>query len=176
MQRRFGAVIGALLLTLTLAGSVSAGDSAAAGPNRLPELAADKARVVFLRQGSVFQAGKPVMLEINGADVAKLRNRDYTYFDLPAGEHFVVVSAFPHTGAFRTGLSLKARQVRFLLVRPNTRQDDRRRLFRDSRRFDVDGGLFDVQEVGAKDGEEYRAAMRYEMPLAPVPALSGRGG
>ena len=88
----------------------------------------------------------------------------------------MVVSAFPHTGAFRSGLVLKPQQVRFLLVRPDTRQDDRRRLFRDSRRFDLDGGLFDVQEVGAKSGEEYRAVMRYKTPLAPVPALPRRGG
>ena len=110
-------------------------------------------------------------MEINGALVAKLRNRDYTFVDLLPGEHYFTVSAFPTTGTFRSGLTLAEKQVRFLLVRPNTRVEERRTLFRDSRRFDLDGGLFDVQEVGVANGEDYRRSMRYRKPIATVPPL-----
>ena len=116
-----------------------------------------------------FQSGKPAELEIYGTTVAKLRNRDYTFVDLPVGEHHFVVSVFPHTGAFRSGLQRKAGQTRFLLVRPDTRQDDRRPLFRKSRRFDIDGGQFEVHEVGPESGEDYRRAMRCRPPLAVTP-------
>ena len=57
-----------------------------------------------------------LQLEINRTTVAKLRNRDYTFVDLPESEHHFVGSVFPHTGAFRSGLQLKAGQTRFLLV------------------------------------------------------------
>lgn len=167
IKRHVGAMIGAALLSLVIY-PLSADDAV---PRALPELADGKARVFFLRQSSVFQSGKPVELEINGAMVAKLRNRDYTYVDLVPGEHYFTVSVFPTTGTFRSGLTLIENQVRFLLVRPNTRQDDRRQLFRDSRRFDLDGGQFDVQEVSAASGEDYRRSMRYQRPLAEVPPL-----
>ena len=45
--------------------------------------------------------------EINRTTVTKLRNRDYTFVDLLEGEHHLVVSVFPHTGAFHSGLQLK---------------------------------------------------------------------
>ena len=117
IKRHIGAMIGAFLLSLAHL-PLSAHD---APPRTLPELAEGKARVFFLRQSSVLQAGKPVDLEINGALVAKLRNRDYTFVDLLPGEHYFTVSAFPTTGTFRSGLTLAEKQVRFLLVRPNTR-------------------------------------------------------
>ena len=37
--------------------------------------------------------------------------------------------------------------------------------------FDLDGGLFDVQEVGVANGEDYRRSMRYRKPIATVPPL-----
>ena len=37
--------------------------------------------------------------------------------------------------------------------------------------FDLDGGLFDVQEVGVTNGEDYRRSMRYRKPIATVPPL-----
>ena len=83
IKRHIGAMIGAFLLSLAHL-PLSADD---APPRTLPELAEGKARVFFLRQSSVFQAGKPVELEINGALVAKLRSRDYTFVDLLPGEH-----------------------------------------------------------------------------------------
>ncbi len=167
IKRHIGAMIGAFLLSLAHL-PLSADD---APPRTLPELAEGKARVFFLRQSSVFQSGKPVELKINGALVAKLRNRDYTFVDLLPGEHYFTVSAFPTTGTFRSGLTLAEKQVRFLLVRPNTRVEERRTLFRDTRRFDLDGGLFDVQEVGVTNGEDYRRSMRYRKPIATVPPL-----
>lgn len=170
--RTIGALTAALLTALAVTGCQT---TETASTSALPAVGDGKARVIFLRQNSVFQSGKPANLEINGKTVAKLGNRDYTYFDLPEGEHYFVVSVFPHTGAFRSGLTLKARQTRFLLVRPDTRQDNRRPLFRDSRRFDLDGGQFDVQEIGAESGEEYRRAMKYKPPLARVPALQRKG-
>jgi hypothetical protein len=171
IERHLGAMMGALLTILTLTGCTTTQQSAPALTSPIPELSEGKGRVIFLRQSSVFQAGKSVELEINGASVAKLRNREYTYFDIPAGEHYFVVSVFPHTGAFRSGLTLKEKQIRFLLVRPDTRQDNRRPLFRDSRKFDLDGGQFDVQEIGPTEGETYRRAMHWREPLAPVPEL-----
>ena len=73
-KRHFGAMIGAALLNLAHL-PLSANDE----PSRaLPELADGKARGFFLRQSSVFQSGKPVELELNGALIAKLRHRDYT--------------------------------------------------------------------------------------------------
>ena len=90
---------------------------------------------------------------------------------MPAGEHYFVVSVFPHTGAFRSDLTLKEKQIRFLLVRPDTRQDNRRSLFRDFRKFELDGGRFDVQEIGQTEGETYRRAMHWREPLASVPKL-----
>jgi hypothetical protein len=90
---------------------------------------------------------------------------------MPAGEHYFVVSVFPHTGAFRSDLTLKEKQIRFLLVRPDTRQDNQRSLFRDSRKFDLDGGQIDVQEIGQTEGETYRRAMHWREPLASVPKL-----
>ena len=88
-----------------------------------PALADGKARVFLLRQNSVSQSGKPAEHEIHRTTVTKPRNRDYTFVELLKGEHHLVVSVFPHTGAFRSGLQLKAVQTRFLLVRPDTRQD-----------------------------------------------------
>ncbi|MBG05445.1 MAG: hypothetical protein CMM59_15375 [Rhodospirillaceae bacterium] len=166
IERRIGAVVGALLTVFFLSACVT---PAPKGQTDGPALADGKARVFFLRQNSVFQSGKPAELEINGTTVAKLRNRDYTFVDLPEGEHHFVVSVFPHTGAFRSGLQLKTGQMRFLLVRPDTRQDDRRPLFRESRRFDIDGGQFEVHEVGPESGEDYRRAMQYRPPLAVTP-------
>jgi len=149
-------------------------NNGAAGPAANAPYARDKrgqSPRCVLRQSSVFQAGKPVELEINGASVAKLQNRKYTYFDIPAGEHYFVVSVFPHTGAFRSGLTLKEKQIRFLLVRPDPRQDNRRFLFRDFRKFDLDGGQFDVQEIGQTEAETHRRAMHWRDPLASVPKL-----
>lgn len=160
--------LGGMLVMLALAGCASPRGGKA--ESTLPAISTGQARVVFLRQGSVFQAGQPVELQINGATVAKLRNRDYTYFDLPPGNHHLVVTVFPHTGSFRTGLTLKDTETRFLLIRPDTRIDDRRPLFRESRRFDLDGGQFDVQEIGTASGEEHRRVMHYSPPLSKVPA------
>lgn len=159
-----------VLIAIGIAGCATPKADPAAEDHKLPAVSEGQARVVFLRQSSVFQSGKPVELQINGAVVAKLKNRDYTYVDLPAGEHYFVVTVFPHTGAFRSGLTLKENDVRFLIVRPDTRQDNRRPLFRDSRRFDLDGGQFNVQEIGPDSGEEYRRAMRYRALIAKPPA------
>ena len=171
IERHLGTMMGALLTILILAGCTTTEQSVPPLASAMPGLSEGKARVVFLRQSSVFQAGKPVELEINGASVAKLRSKEYTYFDIPAGEHYFVVSVFPHAGAFRSGLTLKEKQIRFLLVRPDTRQGNRRPLFRDSRKFDLDGGQFDVQEIGQTEGETYRRAMHWREPLASVPKL-----
>ncbi len=171
IKRHTGTMMCALLVILTLAGCTTTEQPAPPLTPPMPGISEDKARVVFLRQSSVFQAGKPVELEINGASVAKLQNRKYTYFDIPAGEHYFVVSVFPHTGAFRSGLTLKEKQIRFLLVRPDPRQDNRRSLFRDFRKFDLDGGQFDVQEIGQTEAETHRRAMHWRDPLASVPKL-----
>jgi hypothetical protein len=171
IKRHTGAMMSALLAILTLAGCTTTEQAIPPLTPNMTGISEGKARVVFLRQSSVFQAGKPVALEINGASVAKLRNREYTFFDMPAGEHYFVVSEFPHTGAFRSGLTFKERQIRFLLVRPDTRQDNRRSLFRDSRKFDLDSGQFDVQEIRQTEGETYRRAMHWREPLASVPKL-----
>ena len=116
-KRHIGAMIGAFLFSLAHL-PLSADD---APPRALPELAEGKVRVFFLRQSSVFQVRKPVELEINGALVAKLRNRDYTFVDLLPGEHYFLVSAFPATSTFRSDRTLAEKQIRFLLMRPNTR-------------------------------------------------------
>ena len=171
IERHTGAMMGAFLAILTLAGCTTTEQPIPPLTPTMPGISEGKARVVFLRQSSVFQAGKPVELEINGASVAKLRNREYTFFDMLAGEHYFVVSVSPHTGAFRSGLTLMEKQIRFLLVRPDTRQDNRRSLFRNSRKFDLDGGQFDVQEIGQTKGETYRRAMHWREPLASVPKL-----
>jgi len=166
IERRISAVVGALLTVLLVSACVT---PAQRDQTDRPALADGKARVFFLRQNSVFQSGKPAELEINGTTFATLRNRDYTFVDLPEGEHHFVVSVFPHTGAFRSGLQLKAGQTRFLLVRPDTRQDDRRPLFRESRRFDLDGGQFEVHEIGSESGQDYRRGMRYSAPITAAP-------
>ena len=176
IERHTGAMMGALLAILTLAGCTTTEQPIPLLTPTMPEISKGKARVVFLRQSSVFHAGKPVELEINGTSVAKLRNREYTFFDIPAGQHYFVVSVFPYTGAFRSGLTLKEKQIRFLLVRPDTRQDNRRSLFRDPRKFDLDGGQFDVQEIGQTEGETYRCAMHWREPLASVPKLQKKRG
>ena len=111
-------------------------------------------------------------MEINGALIAKLRHGDYTYLDLLPGKHYFTVSVFPTTGTFRSGLTLAEKQVRFLLVRPNTRLEQRPALFRDSRRFDLDGGLFNVHDVSPPNGEVYCRSMRYQQPLAEIPQLN----
>jgi len=56
-------------------------------------------------------------------------------------------------------------------MRPNTRVEERRTLFQDLRRFDLDGGLFDVQEVSVANGEDYRRSMRYPKPIAAASPL-----
>ncbi len=76
IERHLGAMMGALLTILTLTGCTTTQQSAPALTSPIPELSEGKGRVIFLRQSSVFQAGKSVELEINGASVAKLRNRD----------------------------------------------------------------------------------------------------
>ena len=87
IKRLTGTMMCALLVILTRAGCTTTEQPAPPLTPPMPGISEDKARVVFLRQSSVFQAGKPVELEINGASVAKLQNRKYTYFDIPAGEH-----------------------------------------------------------------------------------------
>ena len=103
IERCIGAVAGALLTVFFLAYIKPAPKGQADGP----ALADGKAHVFLLRQNSVFQSGKPAKLEINRTTVTKLRNRDYTFVDLLEGEHHLVVSVFPHTGAFHSGLQLK---------------------------------------------------------------------
>jgi len=167
IKRQQGTLVGAILIFL-LGNPVLAEDNRTTG---LTKLADGSARVIFLRLSSVFQSGKPAELQVNGTTVAKLRNREFTYFNLPAGEHYFVVTAFPTTGAFRSGLNLKKNQTRFLLVRPNTRHKRRRELFGDSRRFSLDGGQFDVHEIGSVSGGDYLQSMRYREPLLVVPPL-----
>ena len=75
ITRHTGAMMGALLAILTLAGCTTTEQPIPPLTPTMPEISEGKARVVFLRQSSVFQAGKPVELEINGASVAKLQNR-----------------------------------------------------------------------------------------------------
>ena len=167
IKRQHGTLVGVILIFL-LGIPVLAEDNT---PTGLTKLADGKARVIFLRLSSVFQSGKPAELQVNGTTVAKLRNREFTYFDLPAGEHYLVITAFPTTGAFRSGLHLKRNQPRFLLVRPNTRNKIHRELFGGSRRFGLNDGQFDVHEIGPLSGEDYRQSMRYRKPLAAVPPL-----
>ena len=85
-----------------------------------------------------------------------------------------MIGGFSHTSAFRSGLTLKKNKICFLLVRPDTHQDNCRSLFHYFQKFDLDGEQFDLQEIGQRKGETYHHAMHWREPLTSVPELHNK--
>lgn len=171
MTRRTIALLASALATLWLIGCAAAPETG--DRTTLPEIPGGKSRLYVLREHSIFQAPVDATFELNGVTVARLANSDFTYVDVPAGDYYFVVSGLPNSGAWRSGLKLEEKQARYLLISPNKRPDEERSLFRDSRRFDWDGGTFIVHLLNTVTGAETVHHMRYTRPLSdnvsPIP-------
>jgi len=154
-----GLLVFGLSLTLLVAGCAT-GPQYSAVKASIPAVKEETSRVYFLRPKKFLAHAAAAHIYINHTLVIKLKNGEFTYFDLTPGAKTVKIDEFAVPGYWEAAINVEAGREHFLQIAPSSSKVWAGMLGGFVGQLTMKGGMFWANEVTGQVAEGEMATLR----------------